>query len=460
MIDVSPQVGPQADATRATFCPELFFGGARGGGKTFYLLLDFLQDVPTYGANWQGLFIRRTYPELADVIRQAHALYPQTGGVWYAADKEYRWANGAILRFRYLESIADASRYQGHSYTWIAWDELTQWATDEAYLMLFGCLRWSDAPVPTKRIRATGNPGGPGHKWVSERFVRPNRAGYQLLTDDNGWSRLFVPSRVSDNRKLLEADPGYVQRLRMVGSPELVRMWLEGDFDAIAGAYFKNFGSRHIVAPFTVPKRWPIYFGFDWGYASPFCALWAAISDGKDNDGSESVIPKGSIYVFAELYDKGLSNPEIARAILTRQNAWKIADAVADPSIWIEQGGPSIAEQMSREGLFLRPADNSRVAGWSQVHQRINAEPAALYVSTACENLLSQLQQIQADPKDPEDVDTTQEDHAVDALRYIAMARPFLRTPSIVKPFVARSGRVNLGALMDKHRRERNRVRI
>ena len=176
-----PQPGPQNEAILATWCDELFFGGARGGGKSDFLLGDFLQDVPKYGRHWQGVMFRRTYPELQNIIQRSHSIYPVTGGKWHEQSREWRWPNGAKLRMRYLERIADASRYQGHSYCWLGFDELPQWAGPESYDMLKACLRWAEADVPTKRIRSSGNPGGPGHSWVKKRFIDDNPRGYEPL---------------------------------------------------------------------------------------------------------------------------------------------------------------------------------------------------------------------------------------------------------------------------------------
>lgn len=460
---ISPQLGPQTHALMATWCPELFYGGARGGGKTFFSLLDFLQDVPTYGRHWQGIIFRRTLPELQDCIRTAQALYPQTGGQWFEQAKEFRWPNGAILRFRYLENIQDAMRYQGHQYTWICWEEITQWPTNEAYLMLFACLRNGDAEVPTKRIRSTGNPGGPGHLWVKERFVDPAPKGYEPIKDAHNpdWVRMYIPARVSDNKILLARDPEYINRLRMVGSPELVRMWLDGDFNVVAGAYFAQFGDRHIINPVEIPHRWSRYFGFDWGKASPFCGLWGAVSNGKDGAGKESPFPKGAILVYKEAYSKGLDNPEIAKFILSREAAHeRDATKVADPSIFTEDGGPSIAEQLSNHGLWMSPADNTRIAGWGEIHLRLGPNPPAIYISTACPNLLSQIKTAQHDPIHPEDLDTEAEDHALDALRYLCMARPYAKLYASAAEAVTGKGKVNVAAMVKKARQARNRPRV
>ena len=71
-------------------------------------------------------------------------------------------------------------------------------------------------------------------------------------------TRVFIPSRLSDNPMLLENDPGYIaNRLKASGTPQLVRAWLEGDWNVIEGAFFPEFSTaRHVVAPFVIPDDW------------------------------------------------------------------------------------------------------------------------------------------------------------------------------------------------------------
>src|SRR5215467_10867807 len=252
----SPQPGPQTDAITADWCGELFYGGAAGGGKSDFLLADFLQDVPTYGAAWQGIIFRRTYPELEELMNRAHDLYPPMGGEWNEQKKTYFWRNGASLKFRYLEAERDRMRYMGHQYTWIGWDELTQWATDKAYRFLRGRLR-SAHDVPFKRIRSAGNPGGPGHHWVRAYFVSPAPGGYELLDDKvTQMSRMFIPARLIDNAILMNADPGYAARLRGLGSEALVKALLEGDWNIIEGAFFDCWSDKMVIPPCRLPDDW------------------------------------------------------------------------------------------------------------------------------------------------------------------------------------------------------------
>lgn len=463
----TPQEGPQLEAIQATWCDMLFFGGARGGGKSEFTLGDYLQDVPTYGRHWQGIVFRRTFPALQPLIRRAKELYLPTGAEWKEGKRQFQWPNGAVLKFRHLEREGDADKYQGHQYTWIAFEELPQWPNLEPFKKLTACLRWSEAEVPTKRIRASGNPGGIGHGVVKEFFgIDEHPLGSVPFEDEAGMTRMFIASKVTDNKILLERDPEYVNRLKGVGSPELVRAWLEGDWSVIQGAYYPEFGDRHILAPFALPKHWSRYRAFDWGSAAPFATLWGAVSDGKDDKGKEHEIPRGALVIYREDYgstgkpNEGLklSNDKIAKRIKELSFDEQYLRSVADPAIFSEQGGPSIAEQFRKAGITFRRADNSRLAGWSEIRKRLAAEKPLIYFFSTLKDTIRTLPLMQHSERNPEDLDTTGEDHLIDTLRYLCMARPIetdfegLEEP---KPF----GQTTYAEEI-KHYRRRNKKRI
>lgn len=382
---------------------------------------------------------RRTYPELQEIILRSHEIFGPTGATWRESDKDWRWPNGAYLRMRYLEREADAARYQGHQYTWIGWDELPQWPSDKAYRMLFACLR-SSAIVPTKRVRSAGNPGGPGHQWVKARFIDPAPGGFEPIEDDLGpWERMFVPSRVQDNQILLDADPSYIARLKGSGSKELVRAWLEGDWSVVSGAYFPEWNpALHVVAPMPLPVRWTRFRSFDWGSARPFSVGWWAISDGE-----LSAFPRGAIVRYREWYGMPAGQPnvglkltaeQVADGIKEREAGETIPIGVADPAIFAEDGGPSIAERMQRRGVMWRRADNKRVpqagamGGWDALRSRLVGEDGRpmIYLFDTCRDAIRTLPALQHDATRPEDVDTSAEDHAADEMRYACMSRPWV----------------------------------
>ncbi len=427
----SPQPGPQSDAIGATWCPEILYGGAAGGGKSDFLLGDFLQDVPTYGPAWRGIVFRRTYPELEELIGRSSEIYLPTGAHWHETKRTWRWPNGATLKMRYAEREKDKYRYQGHQYTWIGWDELTQWPSLSVYRYLRSRLR-SASPVPTKRIRATANPGGPGHHEVRAYFIDAAPLGFRPIVDEaTGLERMFVPSRLEDNRILMAADPGYVARLQGLGSEALVRALLDGDWSVISGAFFSEFRpSLHVVQPMELPAHWLRFRAMDWGSARPFSVGWYAVSDGE-----HPRFPRGALIKYREWYGWNgtpntglrLTAEMVADGIVKREAGDRVAYGVIDPAAWSADGGPSIAERMIGRGVHFRSADNKRMPGWDQLRARLVGEDGRpmLYLFATCVHTIRTLPALQHDEEKPEDVDTEGEDHAGDETRYACMSRPY-----------------------------------
>ncbi len=391
------------------------------------------------------MLFRRTYPELEELVARSRVIFGETfPGSEYRERpaNEWRFPGGATLKMRHIDSDTDAGDYIGHSYTWIGWDELAKRPSLQAYHELKACLR-SAAAIPDKRIRATGNPGGAGHQQVKSYFAIDRYPMGMVPIDDpeTGMTRMFIPSRVTDNKILLANDPGYIARLKGVGSPELVKAWLNGDWDAVAGAFFDCWSAdRHIIRPFAIPDYWLKFAAFDWGSAKPFCVGWYAVSDGTRQ--GDRWFPAGAIIKYREWY--GASGPnvglkmtaeQVADGIKRREGDEDIAYRVADPACWKREGGPSIAERMIDRGVIWGKADNSRVAGWDQVRGRlIGDDEPMLYVFDTCHDLIRTLPALQHDDKRAEDVDTEGEDHAGDELRYACMSRPYMRPAPIVEP--------------------------
>lgn len=457
-----PQPGPQSLAVAAQFVTELMFGGARGGGKSDYLLGDFLQDVDI-GPEWAGIIFRKSYPELEELIKRAKVMYAPYGVIFKVADKTFVFPSGATLKMRHVDTEDDCDKYQGHQYAWIGWDELTNWPNLNSYKKLKACLRNGAIPLPFKRIRCSANPGGVGHHAVKAYFVDPCPVGMELLEsvekidvlgEDNvirkeEWrtTRMFIPSKVQDNKILMRNDPGYIARLHEIGSPELVRAWLEGDWSVITGAYFPEFSlQKHVLEPFKIPEHWVRFRSMDWGSATPFAVLWHAVVSEAYELPDGRFIPQNAIVTYREFYgwngtpNVGLrwSANRVAQGILRMERGDTISYGVIDPSAYSNQSGPSHAERMAQEGVIFRKADNNRIGGWDIVRDRlcgIEGDPEIgygvgipmWYVFKTCVHIIRTLPALQHDLTDPEDCDTDGEDHAPDTLRYGFMSRPWRR---------------------------------
>ena len=130
-----PNDGPQTEFL-ASSEREVFYGGARGGGKSYAMLVDPLRYC--HKQKHRALLIRRTMPELRDLINHSQQLYPKAypGAKWREQEKEWKFPSGARIEFGYAENLTDVLRYQGQSYTWIGIDELPQYPTEDIYNFL------------------------------------------------------------------------------------------------------------------------------------------------------------------------------------------------------------------------------------------------------------------------------------------------------------------------------------
>ena len=177
---------------------EVFFGGARGGGKSDAMLGDWMFHADAYGENASGLMIRRTYVELADIIERSRVLYTPLGWRYNETEKTWRDPRGARLKFAYLDRDSDAEGYQGHSYTKLYVEEAGKFPSPAPIFKMFATLR-SGAGVPVS-VRLTGNPGGPGHQWVKMRYIDAAPLGNRIIRDPaTGLERIYIPSRVGNN---------------------------------------------------------------------------------------------------------------------------------------------------------------------------------------------------------------------------------------------------------------------
>jgi hypothetical protein len=300
-----PQAGPQAEFVQSEVF-EVVYGGARGGGKTDGVLGEFAFQASVFRADAKGLLVRRTRTALEPTIARARAIYGPLGAVWREARSRFEWPSGAVLYFHFLDNDADADLYQGHDYTRVYVEELTQFPRPGPIWKLKATLR-SAAGVRCA-FRATCNPGGAGHAWVKARYIDP---GPRRIVEETFASpfdgatarldRMFIPARLSDNRRLLDQDPLYVARLHQSGSAELVRAWLEGDWNIIEGAFFDKWSSRNIISPCLLPSFWTRFRAFDWGYASPFSVGWWAVAS-DDFHHEDGVLPRGALIRYREWY--------------------------------------------------------------------------------------------------------------------------------------------------------------
>lgn len=441
LVIFEPNPGPQTDFLAADEL-EVLYGGAAGGGKSYALIADPMRffDNP----NFNGLIVRRTINELRELITKAQMLYKRAYGDkirWMEQKSTFKLPGGGFLWFSYLDREEDVQQYIGQAFTYIAFDELTQHPTSYAWNFMRSRLRDASGTLPLY-MRATTNPGGPGHGWVKRMFIDPapyDQAFWatdietgKVITypkhhatkaDQPVFKRRFIPAKLIDNPYLYE-DGQYEANLLSLPEAQQ-RQLLEGDWSLAEGAAFSEFRiPLHTCRPFEVPEQWRKFRSGDYGYSTRQASAihWYAIDP-----------QYGTLYVYRELYVNQLTGRELAKKILQIERDDKISYGVLDSSVWSQRGqtGPSIAEEMISEGCRWRPSDRtkgSRIAGKNRLHELLRIDPISkrpgIIFFDTCRQIISDLPVIPAD-KDSDDIDPDYAtDHAYDSIRYGIMSRP------------------------------------
>lgn len=479
---------PKQAAFIACPCDDVAFGGARGGGKSDGVIGDWASHEDIYHEHAIGLALRRERTQLIELIERAKQILLPIGHKWHEQDKYFRGPGGGRLRFAYLENDSDADAYQGHGYTRLYCEEIGTFPAESPIQKLQATLR-SGAGVPCQ-MKSTCNPGGPGHQWVKARYrLDTNPGGMEIYRFEyiNPFTkkkiektRVFIPSKVVDNKYLGD---DYVANLFQVGSENLVKAWLTGDWSVIEGAFFPEWSTdKHVIRPFEIPASWTRFRSGDWGSAKPFSIGWWAVAGDDwrwvDRSGQQDIpriIPRGALVRYREWYGASAPNTglkltaeAVADGIIEREiHESKGTDGepavqygVLDPAAFASDGGPSIAERMSTRKVFFRRADNARVSargamgGWDQLRARLvgAGDQPMIYFFSTCKDTIRTLPALQHDLTKAEDVDTESEDHAPDEIRYACMSRPYIREIQAPRKLIAvgRANEVNLDDLWEK----------
>lgn len=376
-VFLAAQPGPQSEILIRTE-NEILFGGARGGGKTHGGMLwlikgnpDLPQDDPVNISylnhpRYRALVLRRQLDDLKDWIDRAIVFFCKDAGsplgaVFYAQSKTFVFPSGAKIICAHLKDESSFHKYRGHQYHRILFEELTQIPTLDLYLELYSSCR-----SPHKELRpqmlATTNPDGPGLDWVRKRFLKHPKTGLRVpartVISDRyrdpltkqiiATTRVFIPSTIVDNPKLLEADPTYYVRLKSM-SPAKQRAYIYGDWDALSGSqFFEDFrpeGPRYgepewanhriLRAGLTIPGWWWRGYGMDWGYNHRLCIYGGAREE-----------PSGRLIIYDELTMRRTGAQEAGRIFGRR----------VLPQL-LEMDSPRIPIFISHDAFHTRNAD-------------------------------------------------------------------------------------------------------
>ena len=380
-------------------------GGARGPGKSHAIMAQIGMDDCQRFEGLKFLFLRKIQKaakeSMEDLINRVFRYVPHE---WKPSEHRLIFKNGSRIIIGGFKDEKEIAGYLGIEYDGMAVEEATL-ITENKLDMVMGSMRTSREDW-RPRMYLSSNPGGVGHNWFKQRLVLPAAMGKQTNTR-------FIFSTYRDNAYLNAEYRAYLENLKGL----LGKAWRDGDWDVFEGQALPMWDEDiHVLkVPFEIAEEWVKWRAIDWGYSAPFCCLWF----------TRNPVTK-RVYVYRELYLTGLTPRRQAELILeyTPPNE-SISFTYADPSMWtkkqIDNVVTSTADEYRSYGVPLTKADNDRLSGKRKVDEMLDLLPdgePGLQVFPICVNLIRTLPALTYDEHQPEDVDTEQEDHAYDTLRY------------------------------------------
>lgn len=398
------------------------YGGARGGGKSHWMLSQLGADDCQRVPGLKCLLLRKVGKanlEHFEDLRQR--LFNRLPHEFSAFRGILTFANGSRIIAGHFQNDRDVDAYLGLEYDVIGIEEATT-LTSRKFQDITTCCR-SSKPNWRPRIYSTTNPGGVGHAWYRKRFVQP-------MLDRREAETRFIPARVGDNafnnpeyRRVLENLTGWQKRA-----------WLDGDWDIAAGQFFTQFRRDvHVIENFDDLRAVEWFCAFDYGHVHYTVCLLGC----RDGDGNTYVVDEHAERLWLPQRHAAAIKAMLARHKLG-DRALTVTDLkrfVAGADVFSRQSdGTTVAAQYAKQGIALRPANTDRVNGWAEVMQGFGdlegGVRPTLFIHKRCGRLIETLPALQHDPNRPEDVlkvDADEEgvggDDCADCLRYLVATK-------------------------------------
>ena len=398
------------------------YGGARGGGKSHWLLaqmgVDDCQRVPGLKCLLLRKVGKANLEHFEDLRRK---LFANLGHQFSAFRGILTFDNGSRIIAGHFQNEKDIDAYLGLEYDVIGIEEATT-LTARKYQDITTCCRTSK-PNWRPRIYSTTNPGGVGHGWYRKRFIEPWQRHAETETR-------FIAARVTDNRW---NNPEYVRVLEGLTGWQR-RAWLDGDWDIAAGQFFTTLRREvHIVSDFDETRAREWFCALDYGFTHYTVVLLGC----TDGDGNLFVVDEHA----ERLWLPQRHAPAIVAMLARHQAGGRRLETgdlrrfVAGADVFSRQSdGSTVASQYAKLGITLKPANMDRVNGWAEVLHRFgdpaNGVKPRLFIHERCARLVECLPTLQHDPSRPEDVlkvdcdeDGVGGDDAADCLRYLVATK-------------------------------------
>ena len=446
-----PHPGKQTEFLASTV-DRIFYGGARGGSKSFslswkvafqptvyYYVFEnrritraeffvlraagkdpkfIVEKMNFHHPDFIGILIRRTHPQLQRNLKpETDKLYRQYGAVWKERHNCYVFPSGAKIYLVHCIDRKALDDYIGGNYNFIGIDEANMFP-EEWVDMLETSLR-TDNPEIVPQLCLTSNPGNLGHTWLKKNYVdkcTPIPDGPKVYNkefdvwhqpyitappyvDSEGILRQFIPATVFDNPSLINNDKNYVRKLKQL-NPTMRAMWLEGRWDVFAGMFFDMWDpAKHIISGKAAEKfekfgtkdfnkNTHTLFRF-YDYGTKAPFVCLFAAIDQDN----------RLIIFDEIVEKGLSATAQAKEVNEyTESAWNLgsndfADDICDPSydfLTSEKNSERYSPLMhyEDEGIILTTAARDRKIAAKVVYNGLSGKNPNIRFTENCDYMI------------------------------------------------------------------------
>ena len=511
-INLDFPLWPKQRAALESPANELVYGGAAGPGKSHLLRVAFIKwalEIP----GLQLYLFRRKFRDLIQGHMEGKTgframLQPAVeAGAVESVGLEMRFANGmngsfvggSRISLNHCQHEDDVFNYKTIEFNVLGLEETTEFSPfqikflrsrvrmpdaikiPEKYLMPKEFWRTPDKPrYSFPRCLYPTNPGGPGHDYIKRNWIDEHTPLelWNASTDEGGMLRQFIPGLLADNPSVNPDEYAYT----LSGLPPAYRdALLYGKWTAAVGSYYPEFDfDRHVIDPFDIPQHWFRFRTFDWGSAEPFAVHWWAVSPGETIQGR--FFPRRSLVCFNEWYGSevndgakglGMPNAEIAGGILRRSEPdFQKVITLSDSFPFQDRGGWTIETVFRDNGVPLHQGDTSRVAGWSQLRDRLTGVEIEvgrprypmMYIFRRCKALISYIPSLQYHPSESKPQDAAEHGeatHCCDSARLAAMAWPIVKDAEkeTVREYQT-ADKMTPKSILDGIRRSTNRAKL
>lgn len=379
-------------------------------------------------------------------------------------DKIFYMPSGGMVQFMHCAKEGDIEQFDGVAGDVYIFEEAGHYTPS----MIDGIIknnRSSDIAINRKvkykpRALFTFNWGGPGHqrmrRWFWDKIYEENE-------DKDDY--FFIFASLSQNTALLDANPGYYKNL--LGLPKQLReAYLTGDPDAFVGGMFQIIPQYHCVDPdkvmkqinppevdessWRIPDTWRLVGSLDAGIGAP-CAF-----------GLYAINPEGDLFkLFTYKEIKG-SAPAHVKAIMERIKTCKFTggempEFIASDTyafqihnqMGLQSGDVTWEDLFSIEGVPLHQVKYKRVTAimalQTAIHFELDEDNEELLVTPKLRFFdgynnatIEEMRAIERSKSNPEDIDTTGDDHAIDETKNMVLCAesppnyvPLKKTPKV-----------------------------